>query len=59
MPRLRRSEALTRYELIDPLLGELGWDTQDPDLVVPEYRSGEIGVDYAYCGGFLHSPKRH
>ncbi len=35
---LRQSEALTRYTLIDPLLRELGWDTEDPDVVVPEYR---------------------
>ena len=35
---LRQSEALTRYALIDPLLRELGWDTEDPDMVVPEYR---------------------
>ena len=25
--KLRQSEALTRYALIDPLLRELGWDT--------------------------------
>ena len=35
---LRQSEALTRYALIDPLLRELGWDTEDPDVIVPEYR---------------------
>ena len=35
---LRQSEALTRYALIDPLLRELGWDTEDPDVVVPEDR---------------------
>lgn len=35
---LRQSEALTRYALIDPLLRELGWDTEDPDVVMPEYR---------------------
>ncbi|MYA61567.1 MAG: hypothetical protein F4X94_03215 [Dehalococcoidia bacterium] len=36
-PALRQSEALTRYALIDPLLRELGWDTEDPNLVIPEY----------------------
>ena len=36
--QLRQSEALTRYALIDPLLRELGWDTEDPDEVRPEYR---------------------
>ena len=35
---LRQSEALTRYALIDPMLRELGWDTEDPAQVVPEYR---------------------
>ena len=35
---LSQSEALTRYTLIDPLLRELGWDTEDPSMVVPEYR---------------------
>ena len=29
--QLRKSEALTRYALIDPLLRELGWDTEDPN----------------------------
>ena len=48
---LRRSEALTRYALIDPLLRELGWDTQDPALVVPEYQSGKVRADYALVSG--------
>ena len=30
---LQKSEALTRYALIDPLLRELGWDTADPNQV--------------------------
>ena len=34
---LRQNEWLTRYALIDPLLRELGWDTEDPDIVRPEY----------------------
>jgi len=44
---LRKSEALTRYALIDPLLRELGWDTEDPTLVGPEYGSGGGFADYA------------
>ncbi len=44
---LRQSEALTRYALIDPMLRELGWDTDDPAFVVPEYRSGSGSADYA------------
>lgn len=35
--QLRQSEALTRFALIDPLLRELGWDTENPKLVRPEY----------------------
>ena len=46
-PALRQSEALTRYALIDPLLRELGWDTSDPDMVIPEYKSGNGRADYA------------
>ncbi len=44
---LRQSEALTRYALIDPLLRELGWDTEDPAMVMPEYRSSAGSADYA------------
>ena len=44
---LRRNEALTRYMLIDPMLRELGWDTSDPDVVIPEYSSGNGRADYA------------
>ena len=50
-PSLRRSEAQTRYALIDPLLRELGWNTQDPALVVPEYQSGKVRADYALLSG--------
>ena len=44
---LRQSEALTRYALIDPLLRELGWDTANPALVIPEHRLGAGVADYA------------
>ena len=47
---LRGSEWLTRYALIDPLLRELGWDTADPALVMPEYRLGNGRADYALLG---------
>lgn len=36
---LSRSEAATRYGLIDPLLRALGWDLSDPNQVRPEYRT--------------------
>ena len=48
--QLRQSEALTRYALINPLLRELGWDTGDPALVIPEYNSGGGSADYALLG---------
>ena len=45
---LRTSEALTRYVLIDSLLRALGWNTEDPSLVFPEYTfSGGGKADYA------------
>jgi hypothetical protein len=44
---LKQNEALTRYSLIDPLLRALGWDTEAPDIVVPEYNVGEGRADYA------------
>ena len=47
---LRRSEALTRYALIDPVLRVLGWDTEDPEIVVPEYGAGGGFADYALMG---------
>lgn len=46
--RLRQSEALTRNALVDPLLRALGWDTEDPALVMPEYRmDNNLIADYA------------
>ena len=53
---LRQSEALTRSALIDPLLRELGWDTEDPDVVVPEYRSEAGSADYALFSGSNQPP---
>ena len=50
-PAFRKSEAQTRYALIDPFLQELGWDTQDPAMVVPEYQSGKVRADYALLSG--------
>ena len=47
-PALKQNEALTRYSLIDPLLRALGWDTEDPAVVVPEYPVGKGNrADYA------------
>ncbi len=50
---LRNSEALTRYALIDPVLRALGWDTEDPTYVQPEYTT-EVGrPDYVLRYGTL------
>ena len=48
--QLRKSEWLTRYALVDPLLRELGWDTGNPNLVLPEYESDHGRADYALRG---------
>lgn len=40
-------ETRTRVILIDPLLRSLGWDTEDPEMVVHEHRVGSLKVDYA------------
>ena len=50
--QLRQSEALTRSALVDPLLRVLGWDTESPTLVMPEYKvtkvdGGSGTADYA------------
>lgn len=48
---MRQSETLTRYALVDPLLRELGWDTADPNLVIPQYRSaGKSDYALLVCG---------
>lgn len=43
----QNSETATRYQLIDPVLDELGWDVRNNNLVVPEYTVGGGRVDYA------------
>lgn len=45
--KFSQSEALTRNALVDPLLRSLGWDTEDPSLVMPEYKLGSGFADYA------------
>ena len=46
---LRANEALTRSVLIDPLLRALGWDTENPAQVLPEFHvsNGDEVADYA------------
>ena len=53
---LRQSEALTRATLIDPLLRELGWDTENPAMVIPEYRSAAGFADYALISDSSQPP---
>ena len=48
---LQKSEALTRYALIDPILRALGWDTADPELVRPEFPTESGSPDYALLVG--------
>jgi len=38
---------LTRYALVDPILRALGWDTEDPEQVVPESQTETGRPDYA------------
>jgi hypothetical protein len=45
--RLRQNEMLTRYALVDPILRALGWDTEDPEQVVPEFSMRTGRADYA------------
>ena len=45
------NETQTRYALIDPLLRALGWDTDDPSKLVPEYSASGGRADYALLGG--------
>lgn len=47
---LGKTEAATRYAVIDPVLGLLGWDVHEATSVLAEYRSGSASttfVDYA------------
>ena len=44
---LRKSEALTRYALIDPVLRALGWDLEQPSQVRPEFPTEAGRPDYA------------
>ena len=40
-------ETRTRVIVIDPLLRSLGWDTEDPEMVIHEHRAGSLKLDYA------------
>lgn len=38
---------LTRYALVDPFLCSLGWDTENPDMVIPKYSTAAGVPGYA------------
>ncbi len=42
-----KNEFLVRYALIDPFLRALGWDTEDPNQVKPEFTTSVGRPDYA------------
>ena len=44
--KLQQNEMLTRYVLIDPVLRALDWDTENPNLVIPEYTTPHGTIDY-------------
>ena len=45
--RYEKNEMLTRYSLIDPFLRALGWDTENPEQVEPEFGIDGGRPDYA------------
>lgn len=45
--KLVRNEMLVRYALVDPLLRALGWNTENPEQVEPEYLVEGERPDYA------------
>ena len=51
---LAKNETMTRYALIDPLLGELGWDLSSPGDAVPEDNTSPGGkTDYTLGNGAM------
>ncbi|MEM3014721.1 MAG: hypothetical protein QXS08_01825 [Nitrososphaerota archaeon] len=49
--QLAKNEVLTRYALIDPFLRLLGWDTEDPEQIRPEFSTQAGRPDYALLHG--------
>lgn len=43
------NEAAVSVGIVMPLIQALGWDSSDPDSVVPEFTSGRGRVDFALC----------
>ncbi|MEM4410921.1 MAG: hypothetical protein QXT61_04370 [Candidatus Caldarchaeum sp.] len=51
---LQKNETLTRYVLVDPLLRALEWDTENPELLVPEMTTQAGKPDYT----LLHNGRK-
>jgi hypothetical protein len=45
--QLSQNEMMTRYALVDPILRALGWNTEDPGQVVPDFSTQRGRADYA------------
>lgn len=44
------NEAAVSHGVVSPILRALGWDTADPDQVMPEHTTGRGRVDFALLG---------
>lgn len=44
------NEAAISHGVVTPVLNALGWDSSDPDQMVPEFSSGRGRVDFALLG---------
>ena len=44
------NEAGISHGVVSPLLNALGWDSSDPEQLVPEFSSGKGRVDFALMG---------
>ena len=47
--KIFKSETAVRQAIVDPLLRNLGWPTDNTEVVFPEYPVGSGKVDYALC----------
>jgi predicted type IV restriction endonuclease len=45
--KFAENEMLVRYAVVDPLLRALGWELDNPEQVIPEYKTEKGKADYA------------
>jgi predicted type IV restriction endonuclease len=45
--KFAENEMLVRYAVVDPLLRALGWELDNPEQVIPEYKTERGRADYA------------